>query len=29
MNLYKGTRFTGENGNTYIVEKTISIARDE
>lgn len=26
MNLYKGTRFTGENGNTYIVEKTISIA---
>lgn len=26
MNLYKGTRFTGENGNTYIIEKTISIA---
>ena len=26
MNLYKGTRFTGENGHTYIVEKTISVA---
>ena len=26
MNLFKGTRLKGENGNTYIVEKTISIA---
>ncbi len=26
MNLFKGTRLKSENGNTYIVEKTISIA---